>query len=93
MDQCLTVKIKILKIFKKFLKSLKPNLTLKIKVKVFELVRDIYVIKWFKFEDKIQNTSKVIVFTRNHTDDNSDDDDGTKTNMGGGGETKLYHKF
>ena len=40
---------------------------------------------WFKFEDKIQNTSKVIVFTRNHTDDNDDDadnnDDGTKNNM------------
>ena len=32
----------------------------------------------FKFEDKIQNTSKVIVFTRNYTDD---DDDGTKNNM------------
>ena len=43
---------------------------------------------WFKFEDKIQNTSKVIVFTRNHTDDA--DDDGTKNNMstpGQGGET------
>ena len=40
---------------------------------------------WFKFEDKIQNTSKVIVFTRNHTDgDNADDagdDDGTKNKM------------
>ena len=39
---------------------------------------------WFKFEDKIQNTSKVIVFTRNHTDvndDDADDDDGTKNNM------------
>ena len=35
---------------------------------------------WFKFEDKIQNTSKVIVFTRNDTDD-ADDDDGTKNNM------------
>ena len=32
---------------------------------------------WFKFEDKLQNTSKVIVFTRNHTDD----DDGTKNNV------------
>ena len=47
---------------------------------------------WFKFEDKIQNTSKVIVFTRNHKDDDdADDDDGTKNNMsppshGGGGD-------
>ena len=57
---------------------------------VFKLVRDLYVInRWFKFEDKIQNTSKVIVFTRNHTDDDDDDtddtddadDDGTKNNM------------
>ena len=44
---------------------------------------------WFKFEDKIQNTSKVIVFTRNHTD--GANDDRTKYNMsppvgGGGGE-------
>ena len=36
---------------------------------VFQLVWELYVINtWFKFEDKIQNTSKVIVFTRNHTD-------------------------
>ena len=48
---------------------------------------------WFKFEDKIQNTSKVIVFTRNHTDDDTDDDDKTtepKTiclpPVGGGGD-------
>ena len=47
---------------------------------------------WFKFEDKIHNTSTVIMFTRNHTDNDSDadnDDDGTKNNMsppvGGGG--------
>ena len=49
---------------------------------------------WFKFEGKIQNNSKVIVFTRNHTnaddagdDDPGDDDDETKNNMspGGGG--------
>ena len=40
---------------------------------VFELVRDLYVINtWFKFEGKIQNTSEVIVFTRNHTDDDVD---------------------
>ena len=52
---------------------------------VFELVQDLYVINiWFKFEDKIQNTLKVTVFTRNHTDDDDnddaddDDDDGTK---------------
>ena len=32
---------------------------------------------WFKFEGKIQNTSKVIVLIRNHKDD---DDDGTKNN-------------
>ena len=30
----------------------------------------------FKFEDKIQNASNVIVFTRNHADD-----DRTKNNM------------
>ena len=42
---------------------------------------------WLKFEDKIQNTSKVIMFTMNHTDDDedddddADDDDGTKNNM------------
>ena len=37
---------------------------------------------WFKFEEKIQNLSKVIVFTRNHTDDDDDAvDDGTKTNV------------
>ena len=47
----------------------------------FELVQDLYVINiWFKFEDKIQYTSKVIVFTRNHTDED-DADDGTKNNM------------
>ena len=34
---------------------------------------------WFKFEDKIQNISKVIVFTRKYTDDNeADDDDANK---------------
>ena len=55
---------------------------------------------WFKFEDKIQNTSKVIVFTRNETDDDHDDgaddedDDGTKNNMsppgrGGGGRHNI----
>ena len=38
---------------------------------------------WFKIEDKIQNTSKVIVFTRNHTEDNNADDDGTKNQSGG----------
>ena len=48
---------------------------------------------WFKFEDKIQNTSKVIAFTRNHTDDDdADDDHETKNNMsppvGGGGRHK-----
>ena len=48
---------------------------------VFKFIRDLYVINmWFKFEDKIQNTSKVIVFTRNHTD-NDDDDDATKNSM------------
>ena len=34
---------------------------------------------WLKFEVKIQNDSKVTVFTRNHTDD--DDDKGTKNNI------------
>ena len=44
------------------------------------MVRDVYVINtWSKREAKIQNTSKVIVFTRNHTDDDTDDD-GTKNN-------------
>ena len=55
---------------------------------------------WFKFEDKIQNTSKVIVFTRNHTDvedddADNDDDDGNKNNMSppgrGGGHNKLKY--
>ena len=42
---------------------------------------------WFKFEDIIQNASKVSLFTRVHTDDDDDDDDadddddGTKNNM------------
>ena len=54
-----------------------------------------YVIKtWFKFEDKIQNTSKVIVFTRNHTNDDDDDaDHRTKHNVSpgrrGGGDIIL----
>ena len=61
-------------------------MTLKIKVKVtsFELIQDLYVINTlFKFEDKIQNTSKVIVFTRNHKDDTDDADaeDGSKNSM------------
>ena len=50
----------------------------------FELVQDPYVINtWFKFEDKIPNDQKVILFTRNHTDDKADDDadnDRTKNN-------------
>ena len=51
-------------------------------------------ILWFKFEDEIQNTSKVIVFTRNHTNDDADDNGGTKNNMsppvgGGGGRHNL----
>ena len=32
---------------------------------------------WFKFEDKIQNTSKVIMFTRNCKDDDNDDAEDT----------------
>ena len=55
----------------------------------------------FKFEDKIQNTSKVIVFTRNHTDDSDDADDETIKNMsppgwGGGvdgGDINLTGKY
>ena len=50
---------------------------------------------WFKFEDKIQNTSKAMVFTRNHADDN--DDNGTKNNMspllGGGGCLEPLYKL
>ena len=48
---------------------------------------------WFKFEDKIQNTSKVFMLTRNHTDNK------TKNNMsplgrggGGGGDINLYNQ-
>ena len=60
----------------------------------------LYVINsWFKFEDKIQNTTKVIVFTRNHTDGDTDDndaDDRTKNNIsprsGGGGDIILHYK-
>ena len=47
---------------------------------------------WFKFEDKIQNISRVIVFTRNHIDDADDEvDDITKNNISppGRGETEL----
>ena len=48
---------------------------------------------WFKFEYKIQNTSKVFVFTRNHTDNDEADEDGTKNNMsppvGGGGHNQC----
>ena len=55
---------------------------------------------WFKFEGKIQNASKVIMFTRNHTDDDADVDAGTKNNLspliGGGGDiiikSKLVHQ-
>ena len=44
------------------------------------LVQYLYVINaWFKFEDNIQNTSKVIMFIRNHIDDGKDN--GTKNNM------------
>ena len=35
---------------------------------------------WFKFKSKIQNGSKVIAFSMNHTDHN-DDDNETKNNM------------
>ena len=84
----------------KFLKKLKTknfvafkaNFTLRSRSRslVFELFRDLYMINiWFKFEGKIQNTSKVIVFTRIHTDDDTDDDDddGTKNNMSPPGRT------
>ena len=40
---------------------------------------------WFKFENKIPNYSKVIIFTRNHkttTDDDDNADGGTKNNTG-----------
>ena len=81
--------------FKNFA-SLKLNLTLKIKVKVTSFrtpPRPLYdqYMTWFKFEDKIQNASKVIVFTRNHRDaTDADDNNRTKNNMSppslGGGE-------
>ena len=47
----------------------------------FELAQDHYMINTlFMFEGQIPNDSKVIAFTRNHTDnaDEDDDDDGTK---------------
>ena len=64
-------------------KSLKQIFVSRSRSPVFELVRDFYVINiWFKFEEKIQNTSKVFVFTRNHTDDDNDaDDDKTNNNV------------
>ena len=51
----------------------------------------------FKFDGKIPNDSKVIKFTRNHTNnddtgDDDEDDDGTKNNMSppeGGGDIIL----
>ena len=55
----------------------KANLTLKIKVKVTSFqTRPRPLCDQYLVQDKIQNNSKVIVFTRNHTDD-----DGTKNNM------------
>ena len=72
--------VKFKKNYNKNFGGFKANLTFKIKVKVasFLTCPRLYVINtWFKFEDKIQNTSKVIVFTRNHTD-NDDVDDRTK---------------
>ena len=64
--------------------TFKANLTLNPKSRspVFEIVRGLYVINTcFKFEVKIQDDSKAIAFTRNHTDDNNDDDEETKNNM------------
>ena len=47
----------------------------------------------FKFENEIQNTSKIIVFASNHTD-NDPDDNRTKKNvcfwLGGGGD--IIHR-
>ena len=38
-------------------------------------VQNLYVINtWFMFEGKIPNDYNVIVFTKNHTDDNADGD-------------------
>ena len=68
----------------------------------FKLVRDLCRINtWVKFEDKIPNDSKVITFTRNHTDDNDadNDDDRTKNStappVGGreGGRQSFNFKF
>ena len=43
---------------------------------------------WFKFEGKIPNDSKVIAFTRNHTDDDDDDEGDEYVSSGrGGGKT------
>ena len=76
----------------KILGGFRANLTLKIKVKSSQTrlrsSSDRYLVQ---VEGKIQNASKVITFTRNHTDDDEDaDEDGTKNNMsrpGRGGET------
>ena len=49
---------------------------------------------WVKFEDKIHNTFKVIVFTRNHTDDDYDaDDDRTKNKMSSPSPGGGRHKY
>ena len=61
-------------------------MTLKIKLKVTSFrPRTSRIDTWFKFKGNIQNASKVISLTRNHTDDaddhDDDDNDGTKSNM------------
>ena len=43
------------------------------------------------FEGKIQNNSKAVAFTRNHTDDN--DEDGTKNNMSPPGRGQHNYKI
>ena len=66
-----------LKIKTKILEVSRP---IRSKSPVFELVRALDVINTcFKFEGKIQNHSKVIAFTRNHT--KHDDDATTMTQM------------
>ena len=46
----------------------------------FKLAQDHYMITTlFMFEGKIPNDSKVIAFTRNHTEDTDEDDDDDET--------------
>ena len=58
------IKTKILEVLREILHSISRS-----RSPVFKPLRDLHVINaWFKFEGKIQNASKVIMFIRNHTD-------------------------